>query len=105
MNDRILSFLGICRRAKKLVIGAESAIQSAQNGSSQLIIYASDFSRNSLKPVLNAARDCGVSAVMLNRTKEELSFAVGKLCGVASVDDNGFAAKLRQMIEAENTGK
>ncbi len=102
MNDRILSFLGICRRAKKLVIGAESAVQSAQNGSSRLIIYASDFSKNSLKPVLNAANACGVRAVKLNRAKDELSFAVGKLCGVASVDDSGFAEKLIQMIEAEN---
>ena len=101
MNDRILSFLGICRRAKKLVIGAESAAKSAKAGTSFLIIYASDFSANSLKPVMQAANEYGVSVIKLNRTKQELSFALGKLCGVASVDDKGFADKLRQMIEAE----
>ena len=27
MNDRVLSFLGLCRRANKLVIGAEAAAE------------------------------------------------------------------------------
>lgn len=101
MNDRILSFLGLCRRAGKLKIGAESAVKSIDEKKSQLIIYACDFSQNSLKPVASAAQLGGVSVLRLNRTKEELSFALGKLCGVLTVDDRGFAEKLRQMIEAE----
>ena len=99
LNYREFNELG--RRAKKLVIGAESAAKSAKEGTSFLIIYASDFSANSLKPVMQAANEYGVSVIKLNRTKQELSFALGKLCGVASVDDKGFADKLRQMIEAE----
>ena len=48
MNDRVLSFLGLCRRAKKLVIGAEICEQSIREGKSLLILHASDASQNSL---------------------------------------------------------
>ena len=56
MNDKLLSFLGICMRAKKLVIGADVCVKSAQQGNSYLILYAEDFSANSLKKVAAAAR-------------------------------------------------
>ena len=48
MNDRVLSFLGLCRRAKKLVIGAEVTEESVREGKSLLVLYACDASQNSL---------------------------------------------------------
>ena len=47
MKNKLLSFLGICRRARKLVIGAEAAAESVTGGKSRLVLYASDFSRGS----------------------------------------------------------
>ena len=47
----------------------------------------------------------GVEALMINRTKDELSFSLGKLCGVLSVEDSGFAGKLSQMIKDEQGGE
>ena len=105
MNDRLLSFLGLCRRARKLTIGAQVAVESIESKKSRLIIYANDFSKNSLKPVLEAAEKNSVEALMINRTKDELSFSLGKLCGVLSVEDSGFAGKLSQMIKDEQGGE
>ncbi len=105
MNDRILSLLGLCRRAGKLVIGADPCIDSMTKGKAKLIIYANDFSQNSLKPVLIQAHKQGVSVLKLNRGKDELSFSVGKLCGVLSVEDKGFADKLATLIEGEQRGE
>ncbi len=104
MNDKLLSFLGICMRAKKLVIGADVCVKSAQQGNSYLILYAEDFSANSLKKVAAAARQYGVRIIDTHRTKEELSFALGRLCGVLSVEDEGFAKKLIAMLETEQRG-
>lgn len=101
MNDKLLSFLGLCRRARKLTIGAEACEKSLREGKSRLIIYANDFSRSSLKAVLNAAERAQTEALEVNRSKEELSLALGKLCGVMSVEDKGFAEKLRTMIKDE----
>ena len=102
MNDRLLSFLGLCRRAKKLVIGAEVTVQSIEQGRSLLVLYASDASKNSLKPVLRAAKEYGIPVKCALRSKDELSEALGRLCAVLSVEEKGFAGKLPQMIESES---
>ena len=105
MNDRILSLLGLCRRAGKLVIGADPCIDSMTKGRARLIIYANDFSQNSLKPVLLQAHRLHVRILEINRAKDELSFSVGRLCGVLSVEDKGFADKLALLIEDEQRGE
>ena len=105
MNDRLLSFLGLCRRARKLTIGAQVAVESIESKKSKLIIYALDFSSNSLKPVLETAEKNDVEALMINRSKDELSVSLGRLCGVLSVEDSGFAGKLSQMIKDEQGGE
>ncbi|MBQ6387641.1 MAG: ribosomal L7Ae/L30e/S12e/Gadd45 family protein [Ruminococcus sp.] len=104
MNDTLLSFLGICRRAKKLVIGAETTIDSIGSGKSRLVLYAEDVSRNSLKKVFRAAETRGVDALCVRRSKEALSFALGRVSGVLSVEDKGFADKLRELIMNEQGG-
>ena len=101
MNDRVLSFLGLCRRAKKLVIGAEVCEQSIREGKSLLILHASDASQNSLKRVKRAAGEKNISVLDSGRSKDELSAALGRLCAVLSVEDKGFADKLALMIASE----
>lgn len=109
MNDRILSLLGLCRRAGKLVIGADPCIDSMAKSKAKLILYANDFSQNSLKPVLLQAHKQthkqNVRVLEVNRTKDEISFSLGKLCGVLSVEDKGFADKLAMLIEGEQRGE
>ena len=105
MNDRLLSFLGICRRAKKLVIGAETAVASMTDGKPRVVRDAADFSKGSVKAVTEASGRCGVEALALPRTKEELSLALGRLSGVLSVEDKGFADKLRELINSEQRGE
>lgn len=105
MNDRLLSLLGICRRAGMLVIGADPSVESINKHKSRLIIFADDFSQKSLKPVLSAAHSSNIKTFRINRSKDELSFALGKLCGVLSVEDKGFADKMVQIIEDEQGGE
>lgn len=105
MNDRILSLLGLCRRAGKLVIGADPCIESMVKGKARLIIYAEDFSHNSLKPVLAQAQRANVRVLEINRNKDELSFSIGRLCGVLSIEDRGFADKLATLVEDEQRGE
>lgn len=102
MNDRILSFLGLCRRAKKLVIGAETAEKSVREGKSLLVLYASDAAPNSLKRVRRACGEQGVAVRQLHCDKQALSLALGRLSAVVSVEDRGFADRLCQMLDAES---
>lgn len=101
MNDRVLSFLGICRRAGKLVIGAQVVEASVSEGRSRLVLYAADASENSLKRVRRAAQEKGVPVRCVRRGKDALSVSLGRLCAVLSVEDPGFAGKLCSMLDEE----
>lgn len=58
MNDRILSLLGICKRAGKLITGADTTIDSIRKSKAKLVIFANDFQRAVRKacrqPLMNA---------------------------------------------------
>ena len=98
-NDRLLSFLGLCKRAGYLISGAETVTKAINDDKALLALYASDASANSLKGVLKTAEVKNIPALMLDRSKEELSFALGKHCGIVGVTDRGFADKIQSMID------
>ena len=101
-NDRLLSFLGLCKRAGKLISGAETVTKAISEHKALLALYASDVSQNSLKSVLNAAQTENIPVRMLARTKDELSFALGKYCAIIGISDRGFADKLLDLTEQED---
>lgn len=70
-----------------------------------LVLYAGDASKNSLKKVLQACQTRGVPAMCADRSKDELSRSLGRLCAVLSVEDKGFADKLTQMLTADKRGE
>lgn len=96
MNDKLLNFLGLCRRAGKMKIGCDTVIESIEFGNSKLVLMASDISENTKKKVISALN--GVECNILDYTKDELSFSLGKTCAVLSVEDEGFAKKLSELI-------
>lgn len=44
----------------------------------KLVIFANDFSKSSKKSVQTAADECNVKTLTMNRSKEEIGFALGK---------------------------
>ena len=100
-NDRLLSFLGLCKRAGCLISGAETVTRAITERKAVLVLYASDTSENSLKGVLKAAESARIPAYRLSRSKEELSFALGKHCAVICTTDAGFAKKITELMKEE----
>lgn len=102
MTDKLLNFLGLCRRAGKLNIGNDLVLDDIIKGECRLVILASDTSRNTEKKILFNCHKNNVKALKINRTKDEMSWSLGKFCTVVSVVDSGFAKKLAQLTEQEN---
>ena len=98
MNEKLLSFLGLCRRAGYLIFGADTVIKAMKEHKALLVLTANDFSDNSKKHVEKAAVRYGVPIRTLGCDKETLSFALGKHCGVICITDKGFADKILTMI-------
>lgn len=103
MNDRLLSLLGLCRRAGKLVIGNDPVRESIEDNKAFLVLVASDISHNTEKKIRIAAEASDtVGYLTVPRTKDEISFSIGKTCAVLAVIDKGFAHKLSELILAEH---
>lgn len=99
--NKLLNFLGLCRRAGKLNIGNDLVIDDILKGQCRLVVFASDISKNTEKKILLNCHRYNVKSIKLNYSKDEISWAVGKYCGVASVIDSGFGKKLAQLNEEE----
>ncbi|GHU81594.1 50S ribosomal protein L7ae [Clostridia bacterium] len=101
-NDALLSILGLCRRAGKMTLGNDVVIDSIINGSAKLVLMASDLSPRTEKGIVSVAEQYGKKVIKLNRTKEEMSIALGKYSAVVSVTDSGFAKIINKHIASDN---
>ena len=54
MNDRILSLLGICKRAGKLITGADTTIDSIRKNKAKLVIFERAVRKACRQPLTNA---------------------------------------------------
>ena len=106
MNDRILSFLGLCKKAGKMQTGKDVTIQCIKEHKAKLVLVARDFSHHSEKDIKKVAENFDITVIKLPYNKDELEFVLSKLCGVICITDEGFAKRTEELIlekQAENT--
>lgn len=98
MTDRLMSLLGLCRRAGKIVLGFDPVIDSINQKKAKLVIIAQDCSQHTAKGVLRSAHMNNVKAHVIPYTKDDISVSVGKYTAVLSILDDGFAKKAETLI-------
>lgn len=92
MNSKVLALLGFASKAGKLSFGMNEAKISLERDKSKLIVVASDVSNKSQKEIKFSSAQKNISVLIFNDISiESLSKAVGRKCGIISVNDNGFA--------------
>lgn len=101
-NQKLLSLLGMCRRAGKLSCGHDSAIGSLRGRSAGLCLLSSDSSERLRKEVRREAAYDGrsIPVAVLSASADEIGRAVGLRSAVLTVNDEGFA---RTMLGLLNT--
>ena len=99
MNDKLLSFLGLCRRAGKMTIGCDAVKGSIIKGETKIVIFANDVSKKTEKEVMYVIAEYNTKVLKLDRTKDEVADAIGKYAAVISINDSGFAKKIKQLEE------
>ena len=98
MNNKFLNFLGLCKKAGKLTLGTDTTIDSIKKNKSIIIFVTKDFSTTSLKKVENVNLKNKVEVLKLNCSMTDIQFALGKKCGVISINDSSFANKLKKLL-------
>lgn len=104
MNEKILHLLGIARRAGRLSLGNDAAIESLRKGNARMVLLAADLSPRTALGVRQAAEEEEAAAVTCSATMDEISMALGKRTGVVAVNDAGFAKKLLALCKAQAVG-
>lgn len=97
MNNKILTLLGFASKAGKLSFGFASSKEMINLKKARLIIVASDISDKSRKEIRFAAEKAGVGVIELESADQiTISHAVGRSCGIVSVNDSSFASAVAE---------
>lgn len=92
--DKVLSLLGLCRRAGRLEAGFAAGREAARSGRAALLLAASDVSDKTYKNLRYEADRAHIQAVRLRADMAGLSKACGVKAGVVAVTDPGFAGAI-----------
>ncbi len=100
MNEKkILSLLGIAKKAGKTVSGLDMTVQSIRKNKSsvKVILLASDTSKNTVKRIGNTSEYYSVPLIKMEAVKSELARLIGSTAevSVVGVTDEGFAEAMR----------
>jgi len=101
LSQKLLSLLGIARRAARLSLGNDATMDSLRLGEARLVILASDLSPRTAKGIKYVAEQEEVAVVQIEATMDEISMALGKRTGIVAVNDAGFAKKMHALCTNE----
>ena len=102
MDDKILKFIGLARRAGKLVCGEVNTCSAVRSGKSVLTMIAADASPNSVKRLDDLSHVRSFKMIRLPYTKDVLSQSLGTgLISLCAVTDAGFAREIIRLLSEE----
>ena len=100
MSNKILSLLGFAAKAGKLSFGFEASVWSLKTGKSKLVAVSGEISPKSQKEMHYYAEKHKVKIIILECIDiKTISDAVGRKCGIISVNDRGFADAILKELE------
>ena len=98
--DKLLSLLGLARRAGKIEPGFDAAVSAARGHKAAVLLAARDISEKTLKNLRYEGDRAGVPTLRGNFGMEELGRACGMRAGVLAITDKGFAKAVKELAEA-----
>lgn len=102
-DERVLSLLGMARRAGKLQAGFERSSGAVKSGAAKLAVICCDISPKTAKELRYVCDKFNVPVVSTDFTLQQLTDAIGFKSGVCAVCDSGFAGRVSALLT--NNGK
>lgn len=98
MSEKLLQFLGLAARARKIITGEELVLKEVRNGRAKLVILATDASKNTSKKVQDKCTFYNVEYHLFG-DRYQLGHAIGKESRVViAIIDSGFAKKMSSLL-------
>ena len=102
MKNNLMSSLGLCKRAGKMVCGTDAVCTAMREQKNVLLVLAaSDISENTAKKITDKTSYYKVPLYRLDQTCYELGRAVGRMGGSACVGitDQNFVKLIEEHID------
>ena len=100
--DKALSFLGLCKKAGKLLTGEDGVSGAARSGEAALIMTAADTASNTKKKALNLSAWNDTPHVQLPWDKDTLGELLDKrVCAILALTDQGLADAFLKKLRAQ----
>lgn len=92
-KQKLFGLISLSRKAGKLKVGYQPALDAAASGEADLILTASDLSENSLRKLRNklASLESPPRVIPIPLLMEDLSRITHRPTGICVVCDSGFA--------------
>ena len=104
IQQQWMSLLGLANRARKTISGEELVVKEIQRGKAKLVILSEDASSNTAKKITDKCNFYKVPLRYVNN-RQILGQAIGKEERVVvAILDNGFAVKLKSLLENISRG-
>jgi ribosomal protein L7Ae-like RNA K-turn-binding protein len=104
MDKKVLSYLGLAKKAGKVVTGEESCEKCIAGGTAVLVLVASDASDNTKKKFTNKALFYEVSLFIVS-DRDELSKAIGmENRPTITVTDKGLGERIKSLLSEDSAG-
>lgn len=100
-NNKMLSNLGLCRRAGKLVLGFDAVTTSVAQGKAYIVLVTKDLSYKTEKEILYRAEKMNIPVYRLPHTMEEMRFLSAKRVGISAVTDCQFAKLIKGSLSSD----
>lgn len=97
MTDRLLSFLGICRRAGALAIGHDAVKDAVRTSKAKIVLLTSDASQRFEKEFSNLNEN--IRLIRLSRSMDDVGAYIGKKAGALAVTDENMASAVIKKYE------
>lgn len=98
-NSKVLSFLGIVKKAGKISYGYDSVKESLKKGNPKLILFASDLSQNSKREIKLLANERNIKVLESDIRMAEFEVYLRKKTGIICINDIGFAKKIIEIFD------
>ena len=95
-RNKILSLLGLCKKSGNISFGFDSCIEAVRQKISQLVLITKDLSDNTKQKLLNQVDETLICTVELSM--DDVNAFLGKSCGIISVNNKGFAEKIKSLV-------
>ena len=99
-NKKYLSMLGLARRAGKVSMGHDMALEALRKNKAKLIVFASDISPRLIGEFERACERYNpeLLCVKVDETIDDVQSALGYRAGVLSVNDYNFSKRIIELI-------